>query len=655
MDDQLVRLADAHGVATWYEGSERRRIEVDADVVVEVLAKLGVDASGPDAIREALAQVTADDLPPTIVLRAGETRRLPSPANARKDPFTAPSESKGSFLALNERKGPFLASATVRTEGGETVEVGDEIPGDLPLGWHTLISGDREITLVVAPKSLPEPPRTWGWTLQLYAMHGKGSWGVGDLKDLRDFVTWSRENGAGVVLLNPMHAVAPVHPIQPSPYSPSSRRHTNPVYLRVTDTSEYDQADDATKAAVDALKPDREPELIDYDEVWDAKIKALELLKPSEHKQGDDFAVYCALAEAHGADYREWPAELRHPDNPEVKKQADPERVSFHAWLQELCDQQLEMARQAAEGMAIGIVHDLPVGVDPGGADAWALQDVLATGVTVGAPPDAFNQQGQNWSLPPWHPRRLAEAGYQPYRDLLQAVFRHANGLRIDHIAGLWRLWWIPGGDARRGTYVRYDADAMTGILALEAHRARASVIGEDLGTVEPVVTETLHANNMLSSAVLWFERDDYGHLLPQQDWPQEATASISTHDLPTAAGFLRSEHVRVRAELGVLAGDVDAEYANAAKERRELLDVLHENESAAEEDVIIAMHALLAGTPCRLVLASPYDVIGETRQPNLPGTVNEYPNWRIPFPVDVAAFMADPRVSRAVSTMRDR
>jgi 4-alpha-glucanotransferase len=486
-------------------------------------------------------------------------------------------------------------------------------------------------------------------------MHSRGSWGVGDLADLREFVTWAKGAGAGVVLLNPMHAVAPVHPIQPSPYSPSSRRHTNPIYLRIADTKEYLAADDATKAAVDALRPDRMPNQIDYDEVWNAKLAALELLKPAERRAGDDFAIYCALAEVHGADYRQWPAELRHPDNPAVREQADPDRVSFHAWLQDLCDQQLETARQAADDMTVGIVHDLPVGVDPGGADAWALQDVLATGVTVGAPPDAFNQQGQNWSLPPWHPRKLAEAGYRPYRELLRAVFRHSQGLRIDHIAGLWRLWWIPGDDARKGTYVRYDAEAMTGILALEAHRAGAAVIGEDLGTVEPVVTETLHANNMLSSAVLWFERDDDGALRPSKDWPERAAASISTHDLPTAAGFLRSEHVRVRAELGVLAGDVDTEYANAARERRELLAVLGLDESAAEEDVIIAMHALLAGTPCRLVLASPYDVIGETRQPNLPGTVDEYPNWRIPFPVDLAAFMADPRVRRAVETLGRR
>ncbi|HTI22734.1 MAG TPA: 4-alpha-glucanotransferase [Kutzneria sp.] len=647
MDDQLVELADAHGVATWYEGSERRRVDVPADVVVSVLAELGVKADTPEAVRAALTQVRRDALPPTIVLRAGHPHPLPPPTDAGKDAFTASNAGKASF--------PASGGGAIRLEDGGIVEVDGEIPGDLPLGWHTLTVQDRDITLVIAPERLPEPPRTWGWMLQLYSMHSRESWGVGDLKDLKDFVTWSKDTGAGVVLLNPMHAVAPVHPIQPSPNSPSSRRHTNPVYLRVTETNEYLVASDATKAAVDALKPDDTTDLIDYDRVWDAKIKALELLKPAELRPGDDFAVYCALAEVHGADYREWPEELRHPDNPAVREQADPDRISFHAWLQELCDRQLEQARLAAEDMAVGIVHDLPVGVDPGGADAWALQDVLATGVTVGAPPDAFNQQGQNWSLPPWHPRKLAEAGYQPYRDLLRAVFRHSQGLRIDHIAGLWRLWWIPGGDARKGTYVRYDADAMTGILALEAHRAGAVVIGEDLGTVQHKVTETLHTNNMLSSAVLWFERDDNGDMLPQRNWPERAAASISTHDLPTAAGFLRSEHVRVRAELDVLAGDVDAEYAQAAKERRELLTVLGENESAAEEDVIIAMHALLAGTPCRIALASPYDVIGETRQPNLPGTVDEYPNWRIPFPIHLAAFLTDPRVSRAVSTMRDR
>ncbi|AHH96477.1 4-alpha-glucanotransferase [Kutzneria albida] len=640
MDDLLVELAAAHGVATWYEGSQRRRVEVDAEVVVAVLAQLGVTADTPEQVRAELARVRAEAageaLPPTVVLRAGDTRALPG-------------------------------DGQVRTEDGQLLTVGSELPADLPLGWHTLHVGEQTATLVVAPAKLPEPPRAWGWMVQLYALHSARSWGVGDLADLRELVGWAGGTGAGVVLLNPLHAVAPVHPIQPSPYSPSSRRFTNPIYLRVDEVPEYALADESTRARVDALAVSPDWARIDYDAVWRAKIGALELLWPYAEKstEDSDFAVYSALAERHGADWRDWPEPLRHPENPAVAAARTElaDRIAFHGWLQRLCDRQLAQAQQAARdsGMAVGIVHDLPVGVDPGGADAWALQDVLATGVTVGAPPDAFNQQGQNWSLPPWHPRELARAGYRPYRDLVRAVFRHSDGMRIDHIAGLWRLWWIPpGGDARRGTYVHYDAEAMLGILALEAHRAGAVVVGEDLGTVEPVVTRSLHERNMLSSAVLWFERDVDAPgepLLEPQRWPELATASVSTHDLPTAAGFLRGEHVRVRAELGVLAGDVESEQDNAAREREELLALMRRagvlTEDASEQDTIVAMHALLARTPCRFVLASPYDVIGEPRQPNLPGTVSEYPNWKIPFPVHLAEFTADPRVRRAIEALR--
>jgi 4-alpha-glucanotransferase len=621
MDDQLGRLAEAHGVATWYEGSEHRRVEVDPDVVVAVLGQLGVVADTPEAVGAALAAVGARDaessLPPTIVLRQGAGRPLPQPG-------------------------------VIRLEDGGVVAVDDAVPADLPLGWHTLAVGGQEITLVVAPGQLPAAPSAWGWMVQLYALHSPRSWGMGDLADLRELVSWAGGTGAGVVLLNPLHAPTPVHPIQPSPYSPSSRRFTNPLYLRVEDTAEYSRADAATRADVDALRVPSDWSRIDYDTVWRAKISALSLLWPfaDQSDVDNDFAVYSALAEVHGAHWQDWPAELRHPSGPAVAaaRVELAERIAFHSWLQRLCSEQLAGAQQAARdaGMSVGIVHDLPVGVDAGGADAWALQDVLATGVTVGAPPDAFTQAGQNWSLPPWHPAKLAAAGYRPYRDLVRAVFRHSDGMRIDHIAGLWRLWWIlPGGDARNGTYVRYDSEAMLGILALEAYRADAVVVGEDLGTVEPVVTSTLHSRNMLSSGVLWFSRDTEvpgDPLLPPKRWPELAVASVSTHDLPTAAGFLREDHFGIRAELISLMRSEGALGADPT-----------------EEDLIVAMHALLAKTPCRFVLASPYDVIGETRQPNLPGTVDEYPNWRIPFPVDLAEFMTAPRVLRAIDALHPR
>jgi 4-alpha-glucanotransferase len=333
--------------------------------------------------------------------------------------------------------------------------------------------------------------------------------------------------------------------------------------------------------------------------------------------------------------------------------------VAFHAWIQQQCAEQLAAMRDAARGMAIGVVHDLAVGVDPEGADAWALQDVLATGVTVGAPPDLFNQKGQDWGLPPWRPDRLAATGYAAYRDMLRAVLAHADGLRIDHVAGLWRLWWVPpGASPDQGTYVHYDADAMLAALALEAHRANAVVIGEDLGTVEPEVTETLAAQRMLGCEVLWFARDEDvpgTPLLPARRWPARAAASISTHDLPTALGFLRGEHVRARAELGLL-NDETAEWAQARAERAELVALLRAEGLLAtddEDEIVVAMHSLLARTPCRLLLASPYDVVSEVRQPNLPGTVDQYPNWRLPLPVTLEHLQRDPRVEKVVAALR--
>jgi 4-alpha-glucanotransferase len=388
----------------------------------------------------------------------------------------------------------------------------------------------------------------------------------------------------------------------------------------------------------------------------------LELLWPYRVEptgETDDFAVYSALAERHGADWRTWPAGLRDPQGPEVAaaRAELADRVAFHAWLQQLCRAQLAAVRQRVRdaGMAVGVVHDLPVGAHPGGADTWALRDVFASAVRVGAPPDAFSQQGQDWNLPPWRPDRLAECGYAPFRDVIRGVLAHADGIRVDHVAGLWRLWWIPPGNPpSRGTYVRYDAAAMLGVLALEAHRANAVVVGEDLGTVEPEVTETLHERGMLSSAVLWFQRDydEPDHpFVPPRKWATNAMASISTHDLPTVAGWLTAEHVRLRADLGLLTRPVDDEYAEAHADRDALLALVRQ-EDIPTDDLVVALHALLASASSRLVLTSPLDVLGVVRQPNLPGTVDEYPNWRIRMPGTIDGFFADPRPRAAVAPL---
>lgn len=522
---------------------------------------------------------------------------------------------------------------------------------------------------------LPQAPRCWGWSVQLYALHSPSSWGIGDLADLRQLAVRSAtELGAGLVLVNPLHAVAPVYPLQDSPYFPTSRRYVSPLYLRIDEVPAYAAAPAEVRAQVDALRLPPAEDRIDRDEVWRAKSAALQLLQPyaiMTAPDGDlaDFATFCALAEEFGLPWQDWPAELRRPDAAGIASARErlAHRIVFHAWLQTLCDQQLATVQQAAldAGMAVGIVHDLAVGVDPGGADAWALQDVLAGDVTVGAPPDSFNQRGQDWSLPPWRPDALAAADYAPFRTMIDAVLSRGGGVRVDHVMGLFRLWWVLRGEpASRGTYVSYDDAAMLGALTDVALRHGGLVVGEDLGTVEPRVREELAARGVLGSAVLWFERlddDPSGAPKPPGQWRELAMASISTHDLPTAPGFLVGEHVRLRDELGQLGRPVAEEQEQADREKQALLDLLVEESLLNPSDVgdtdavVLAMHALLARTPSRIVLASPYDLVGEVRQPNLPGTRHEYPNWRIPLPVTLEQLLADPRVGRVAQALHDR
>ena len=280
-----------------------------------------------------------------------------------------------------------------------------------------------------------------------------------------------------------------------------------------------------------------------------------------------DFATWCALAEAHGPDWTDWPAELQHPRTPAVAAFADAhaDAIDFHCWLQWQLDEQLAATQSAARraGMTLGIVHDLAVGVSATGADSWTWQDELARGITVGAPPDAYAQTGQDWDQPPLRPDRLAELGYAPLRELIANTLRHAGGLRVDHVIGLFRLWWIPAGaGATEGTYVRYDHDASIGILALEAARAGAVLVGEDLGTVEPWVRDYLRERGILGTSVLWFEFDydgGGGPLAPER-WREYCLASVTTHDLPPTAGYLAGDHVELRNDLGLLVRTVEEE-----------------------------------------------------------------------------------------------
>ncbi|MEU7566795.1 4-alpha-glucanotransferase [Streptomyces fradiae] len=673
----LARLAALHGVATAYSPSPGVTVPVPDATVVAVLGALDVDAATPAATEASLAAAeearAARLLPPTVVVWQGdEPAGRPRPVAALPD---------GSVLRIT-------------LEDGGTA--GSPVPwADLPPGVHALEAHAPDgragrAALVVAPARVPAPAPCQGVLVQLYSLLSARSWGMGDLGDLRELAGWAgRALGCGFVQVNPLHAAVPGTPTDPSPYRPSSRRFPDPVHLRIEDVPEFAYASGAARAELDALAARagelrdgvlRKGELIDRDAVWVLKRRALEILAAVPLGPGrraafdafraergtalEDHATWCALAERYGADRAQWPEGLRDPRSAATARARAElgDRLAFHRLAAWLTDEQLAAAARAAReaGMAVGVVHDLAVGVHPDGADAWAQAGAYAHGMSVGAPPDAFNAHGQDWGLPPWRPDALAASGYAPYRDLLRSLFRHAGALRIDHVMGLFRLWWVPAGlPPTHGTYVRYDADAMLAVLALEAHRAGAAVIGEDLGTVEPGVRDVLRRRGVLGTSVLWFERDWEGtrRPLPPEAWRADCVATATTHDLPPTASRLAGEHVELRHRLGLLARPLEEERAEDAGDVAEWLaylrglGLLEEGAARDEEAEIRAVYRFLRRTPARMTGVWLPDAVGDRRPQNLPGTSDQYPNWRLPVagadgrPVTLEDLAASPRL----------
>jgi 4-alpha-glucanotransferase len=551
--------------------------------------------------------------------------------------------------------------------------------------------GDDEPAAPLTPPSTAVAPcpsgRAWGFGVQLYSVRSRASWGHGDFRDLCDLATWSaRELGADFVLVNPLGAAEPLPPLSPSPYLPMSRHYLSPLYLRIEDIPEYAQLSDADRARTAALAAplraaSASASLIDRDTVWMAKRAALELIRAvplSAQREADfsrfraregktlvDWATWCALAEVHGPDWRTWPARLHAPAStwPAPLTDAAAEVTGFHAWLQWLAAEQAASAQAAAKraGMRIGVIADLAVGSHPGGADAWAGQDVLVRGISVGAPPDEFNQRGQDWTLQPWHPGR-AEA---PLAGLIAATARHAGGLRIDHVMSLSRLWWIPAGLAPgQGTYVRYDHERLGGVVAAGAAAAGTVAIGEDLGTVEPWLRGFLAERQILGTSMLWFERDPDGLPLPPGHWRRGCLATVGTHDLPPCTAFLSGEEVSIRAELGLLTRPEAVERAAAAADLDRFLTMLASEGllaggSPTPAEFTTALYAHLTRTPAILIGVSLAEAVGERRPQNMPGTTNEYPNWRVPLcdekgdPVLLDDLPAHPGVRAVTATVR--
>ena len=517
-----------------------------------------------------------------------------------------------------------------------------------------------------AAAARPRTPRhrSWGFTVQLYSVRSRRSWGHGDLRDLADLATWSAsELGADFVLVNPLHAAEPASPVSNSPYLPMTRRYTSPLYLRIEDIPEYRQLGPTQRQHIEALAgPLRAAsgtsDLIDRDRVWAVKRDALELIHQIQlsgqrradydkfaQREGAElarWARWCALAEVHGSDWRRWPSELADPDRAARPTVAEPlaDRCEFHAWLQWLVDTQLAAAQQAAlgAGMSIGVIGDLAVGVNHGGADAWAHQDLLVPGMSVGAPPDGFNQLGQNWAQPPWHPQHLAAAGYRPLANLLHAAFRHAGGLRVDHVMGLMRLWWVPAGmPPECGAYVSYDHRASVAALAGEAAEAGALAVGEDLGTVDPWIRRYLASQGILGTSLLWFAREPDGSPLQPEHWRRGCMATVGSHDLPPVSAFVTGDQVTVRARLGLLkdpaAERADAERTLAAWQDALVAErLLPPGHQPTADEFTVALYGFLSLTPAVLIGVSLADAVGDRRTQNIPGTSDEYPNWQIPL-----------------------
>ncbi|HET9647570.1 MAG TPA: 4-alpha-glucanotransferase [Microlunatus sp.] len=672
MDSSLIELAGAYGIATEYWDWQGRHVEVTPETVAGVLAGLGVDASTPEragsALRDHQDAPWRRMLPRCVALREHRTQSVAVHVT-HGDPVELWIELENGDRRDGLRQ---LENWTPpRDVDGRLVgEASFEIPADLPLGYHTLRARSHDVVgsmpLIVTPAWLGFPQRmgrrrAWGLATQLYSVRSAQSWGVGDLVDLTDLAVWSAaEHGGDYVLINPLHAAEPLAPMEPSPYLPTSRRFANPLYLRPERIAEYADCTDDQRSRIRALVGGLDPRsaTIDRNRAWTAKREALQLvfavprtpgrqlaLDAYRRREGaglEAYATWCVLTEVHGR-RQDWPAGFEHPTSPAVAEfaAAHAEQVEFHCWLQWLLDAQLGEAQEEAvrAGMALGIMHDLAVGVHPHGADAWALQDTYARGIHVGAPPDPYNQNGQNWTQPPWRPDALADAGYEPFRRMVSTILRHAGGVRVDHVIGLFRLWWIPFGNGPKdGTYVRYDHEAMIGILALEAHRAGALVVGEDLGTVEPWVRDYLRERGILGTSILWFEFewDAGGAPLRPEWWREYCLASVTTHDLPPTAGYLAGDHVRLRDQLGVLTRPLAEELEVDAAERQAWLDNLVDRGAlqpgASVEETVKALHRYLTWTPSRLLCVSLTDAVGDRRTQNQPGTVDEYPNWRVPL-----------------------
>jgi 4-alpha-glucanotransferase len=550
-------------------------------------------------------------------------------------------------------------------EGGGDAGPIRRLPVDLPIGYHRLRTDLGEQLLLHPPGGCHLPPRlrTWGWTVQLYALRSPMSWGIGDLGDLRSLARGASLDGAGVVAISPTWAPNPGPHPEPSPYFPSTRRFHNPLHLRVPEIPGAGAlADKVAPLAAQARALNADPR-IDRSAVARLKVAALEAIWSSAGVRDADgatgrrlrafrrqrgpalrrWATFAALSERLGPGWHSWPEPFRSPTSQAVERFASDhrERIEFHEWVQWLLDEQLSAV---AGGGQVRLINDLPVGADPGGFDAWDWQEMLAGDASLGVPADPFNLAGQDWGMPPFIPHRLRACGHRPFIETVRAAMRHVGGLRIDHVLGLFRLWWVPRGrPPGDGAYVRYPTEELLAILAIESSRAEALVIGEDLGTVPRGVRPRLARARILGTRLLLFERRS------PVAWPRRALAAITTHDLPTVAGVWTGADLDDQRRAGL---EPDAGGLTRFRERLSAATGLGMGTDV--QDLNVAAHAALASSRCVLVTATVEDALGQSRRPNIPGTVPpQRENWSMALPREVDELLGDPLLRRVAAALQ--
>jgi len=664
--DLLHELARRAGIVVHWHDTQGRQHTVADEVLIRILTQLELPATSLEELRESRARIDAPPyatIPSFCTGLSGMPLRIPCRVRLSKLTF---------FLELEGAR-PVEGVAT-QADNGEL-----EFPAIHAIGYHRLCIADSQIVVAIAPErcfgisdalSSDRQHRPWGLQVPMYALRRETPTGVGDFTALSKFCTWAGRHGAAAVGINPVHAGSFAFPERTSPYSPSSRLFLNPVYVDPASTF----GAGAVAAVHDELGIGRE--LADSDRQalidWPATMNARAIvLRRLFERRGDLLsaqltneyltfrirggaaltehacfeALHRALKSGQASNWTVWPTQYQSAHTLDVQRFAHEhaEDIEFYVFAQWLAARGLAGAQSdaLAAGMSIGIIGDLAVGTDPWGSHAWSRQGQIIRGLVCGAPPDVYNPKGQSWGLAVFSPRALQQSGFSALIEMLRAILAECGGMRIDHVLGLMRLWLIPDGEkAQDGAYLLYPFEDMLRLVALESWRHRAIIIGENLGTVPSGFNEHLKARGILGTSVLWFERQDQAFAAPRH-WPVISVGTTTTHDLPTVAGWWRGEDLRLRTSLGQLgdAQTLSDLLITRAQDRQALWNALEDEGCVTgdapqnlEDPPLSSILEFVASTPCSLVLIPMEDLLGLTDQPNLPGTVDEHPNWRRRF-----------------------